>query len=101
MRGATCGAAILATTGRKIQQRLNLRADGPIIEGTIASSRELQETFMDKRIRAALFCAALLLAGCTAPATLAQAPFRPGGGPLSFAPLVKRVVPAVVNISVI
>jgi len=56
---------------------------------------------MHNRIQAALFAAALLLAGCAAPATLAQAPFQPNGAPASFAPLVKRVVPAVVNISVI
>jgi len=56
---------------------------------------------MHKRIRAALFSAALLLAGCTAPATLAQGPFQPSDAPLSFAPLVRRVVPAVVNIQVI
>jgi len=55
---------------------------------------------MHKRTRAALFASALLLAGCTAPASLAQAPFR-AGAPASFAPLVKRVVPAVVNIQVI
>ena len=53
-------------------------------------------------LRPALFAFALLLAGCAAPATLAQPPL-PGraGSPGSFAPLVKRVVPAVVNISVV
>ncbi len=52
---------------------------------------------MNRRIRAALFASALLLSGCTAVPSLAQLATRPG----SFAPLVKRVVPAVVNISVI
>ena len=55
---------------------------------------------MTPRIRAILFASALALAGCTVPATQAQlADAR--GAPASFAPLVKRVVPAVVNISVI
>ncbi len=66
---------------------------------------------MDERLRAALFASVLLFAGCAAPGTLAQAQGdlgRPGqadlgrpGQPGSFAPLVKRVVPAVVNIAVI
>src|SRR4051794_8214618 len=51
--------------------------------------------------RAALAAVALLAAGCTAPASQAQAPFHGGGAPASFAPLVKQVVPAVVNIQVI
>ena len=51
--------------------------------------------------RSALFGLVLLVAGCVAPPTLAQGPAVRGGAPLSFAPLVKRVVPAVVNISVI
>ncbi len=53
--------------------------------------------------RAALFALALLLSGGLTP-TVARAqllgPAR-GGAPTSFAPLVKRVVPAVVNISVV
>jgi serine protease Do len=53
---------------------------------------------MNERVRAALFSAAVLLAGCAAPATMAQAP---GAPPMSFAPLVKRVIPSVVNISVV
>ena len=51
--------------------------------------------------RAALYAVALMAAGCTAPASQAQAPFHAGGAPSSFAPLVKQVVPAVVNIQVI
>jgi len=54
-----------------------------------------------KLFRAALYAAAVLIAGCTAPATQAQAPFHANGAPTSFAPLVKQVVPAVVNIQVI
>jgi len=59
---------------------------------------------MNPRIRAALTALALMLSGCTNfPATA-----QPAGGllrmagaaPFSFAPLVKRVAPAVVNISV-
>ncbi len=56
--------------------------------------------------RAALFALVLLASGCTTPATMAQAP-GPAAGPMrgnapgSFAPLVKRVVPAVVNIAVV
>jgi serine protease Do len=52
--------------------------------------------------RAAFFALALLTAGCTAAPGFAQgvAGGR-GAAPGSFAPLVKRVVPAVVNISVI
>ena len=50
-------------------------------------------------VRTALFAAALLLSGCAVTPTLAQGP-GPGRGS-SFAPLVKRVVPAVVNIAVI
>ena len=53
-------------------------------------------------LRPTLFAIAMLLAGCTAPQSFAQAvPFARPGAPLSFAPLVKRVVPAVVNISVV
>jgi len=48
-----------------------------------------------------LFAVTLLLAGCAATPTLAQTPLVRSGAPMSFAPLVKRVVPAVVNISVI
>ncbi|GAC1348402.1 MAG: hypothetical protein NVSMB18_36500 [Acetobacteraceae bacterium] len=55
---------------------------------------------MNPRIRAVLFASALLLAGCAAPASQAQLAAR-GGAPASFAPLVKRVVPAVVNIAVV
>ncbi len=58
---------------------------------------------MDHRARAALFASVLLFAGCAAPGTVAQAQVdlaRPGQ-PGSFAPLVKRVVPAVVNIAVV
>ncbi|HYZ64777.1 MAG TPA: trypsin-like peptidase domain-containing protein [Acetobacteraceae bacterium] len=58
---------------------------------------------MDKRVRAALFAGALFLTGCTAASSQAQGQsgvsFR--GAPPSFAPLVKAVVPAVVNIQVI
>ena len=50
---------------------------------------------MPSPVRAALFALALL--ACGAPAC-AQAPAR--GAPFSFAPLVKRVSPAVVNIAV-
>src|SRR3954470_24524868 len=53
-----------------------------------------------KLFRTALYAAAVLIGGCTAPATQAQAPFH-AGAPTSFAPLVKQVVPAVVNIQVI
>ncbi len=59
---------------------------------------------MHERLRAALFATVLLFAGCAAPpnAAQAQADFGPRpGAPASFAPLVKRVVPAVVNIAVI
>ncbi len=53
-------------------------------------------------LRPALFALAMLLAGCAAPASFAQGPaLGRGGAPFSFAPLVKRVVPAVVNISVV
>ncbi len=59
---------------------------------------------MDMRLRAALFATVLLFSGCGAPPNPAQAQsgaaFR-GAGPISFAPLVRRVVPAVVNIAVI
>ncbi len=56
---------------------------------------------MDQRFRAALFAMALLFSGCAAPPNAAQAQADRGGAPASFAPLAKRVVPAVVNISVI
>ena len=52
----------------------------------------------------ALLLLAVLVSGCTGPTALAQAPAGPlvrGAAPYSFAPLVKRVVPAVVNISVV
>ena len=69
-------------------------------------------------LRAALFALALLIGGCTArpgqaqSLSLAQTPVpapAPGSGslpgrgaaPFSFAPLVKRVIPAVVNIAVV
>ena len=55
---------------------------------------------MDPRFRAALLATALLLAGCAVPPN-AQRTELAGGGPPSLAPLVKRVVPAVVNIAVI
>ena len=60
---------------------------------------------MTPRIHAALAVTMLMLSGCAnfpAQAQLqAQAPLRTAGmAPFSFAPLVKRVVPAVVNISV-
>ncbi len=59
---------------------------------------------MHPRFRAALIAMALMLSGCTNfPATAQPAGglLRSGGvAPFSFAPLVKRVVPAVVNISV-
>ena len=53
-------------------------------------------------LRPALFALALLLSGCAAGPGFAQGP-QPGRGaaPASFSPLVKRVVPAVVNIAVI
>ena len=50
-------------------------------------------------LRAALFALALLTSGCSASIGFAQA--SRGGAPGSFAPLVKRVIPAVVNISVV
>ncbi len=49
--------------------------------------------------RTALIALAVMVSGCNAAPTLAQGPLA--GSPSSFAPLVKRVVPAVVNISVI
>jgi len=57
---------------------------------------EAQE--MSMRLRAALLVTTLSVSGCAAPPLPAQAQ---GGGPASFAPLAKRVVPAVVNIAVI
>ena len=52
--------------------------------------------------RSVLFATALTLSGCASPSTFAQsAPLSRAGAPGSFAPLVKRVVPAVVNISVV
>lgn len=56
---------------------------------------------MSKRLWAALAGMTLALSGCAAtPAPLGQAG-PPLAGPASFAPLVKRVAPAVVNIAVI
>ncbi len=56
---------------------------------------------MIRPLRSALFAAALLLSGCTAGPLQAQEPVRMAvGAPFSFAPLVRRVVPAVVNITV-
>ncbi len=56
---------------------------------------------MTPRIRAVLTATALMLSGCSGFPAQAQPPLRAGGAaPFSFAPLVKRVVPAVVNISV-
>ena len=56
---------------------------------------------MIRPLRPALFVAALLLSGCTSWPSQAQAPLRmASGAPFSFAPLVRRVVPAVVNITV-
>ena len=55
-------------------------------------------------LRLAMVASALLLSGCMAARTPSQLPAAGGlggGAPASFAPLVKRVVPAVVNISVI
>ncbi len=60
-------------------------------------------------IRPALLACVLLLTGCagpgvaqgTAPGALRTPPAPMPGAPGSFAPLVKRVVPAVVNISVV
>ncbi len=55
-------------------------------------------------LRPALIALTISVSGCTAAPTLAQSPLlgpARGGAPTSFAPLVKRVVPAVVNISVI
>jgi serine protease Do len=53
--------------------------------------------------RAALFFLVAMAAGWSVPPARAQAPPAPtrGAAPGSFAPLVKRVVPAVVNISVV
>ncbi|MBC7801573.1 MAG: trypsin-like peptidase domain-containing protein [Gemmatimonadaceae bacterium] len=53
---------------------------------------------MIPRIRAALFATGILLSGCSG--FPAQAQSLRGAAPFSFAPLVKRVGPAVVNISV-
>jgi serine protease Do len=57
---------------------------------------------MRRVARALPLAAVLLLAGCAAPTMRADAqPMLGGnGGPTSFAPLVKHVVPAVVNIAV-
>jgi serine protease Do len=56
---------------------------------------------MVRPARALPFAAILLLSGCTLPAThQAQARSALGTAPFSFAPLVKQVVPAVVNIAV-
>ncbi len=57
---------------------------------------------MNRLVRAILLAAVLAVPGCTAQAQLSSpAPLRPPGvAPMSLAPLVKRVVPAVVNISV-
>ena len=55
---------------------------------------------MPSRLRAALLVTALLLGGCTAPVSAQPAATDQRPGPFSFAPLVKRVVPAVVNIAV-
>jgi len=49
--------------------------------------------------RTALFAAALLLSACNAGPSRAQGALG-GAAPFSFAPLVRRVVPAVVNITV-
>ena len=49
-------------------------------------------------VRATLIAVALLTFGAPA---CAQPPRAVGGAPFSFAPLVKRVVPAVVNIAVV
>ena len=51
-------------------------------------------------MRAALIALALLVSGCSPGLAQAPVPVR-GGAPFSFAPLVKKFVPAVVNISVI
>jgi serine protease Do len=53
--------------------------------------------------RLALFIVAIAASGCSVPAGYAQAQVSGirGMAPFSFAPLVKRVVPAVVNISVV
>ena len=56
---------------------------------------------MNRPLRAVLFAAALLVSGCAAWPGQAQPPSRGGMAPFSFAPLVKRVLPAVVNISVL
>src|SRR5579875_3554972 len=65
---------------------------------TLTHVAVVRETRMDKRLRAALFATVLLFSGCATPPREAQAQ---AGAPFSFAPLVKRVVPAVVNIAVI
>jgi len=58
---------------------------------------------MDQRLRAVLLATALALSSCSATVPPTQAQPMLGGGPMpgSFAPLVKRVVPAVVEIVVI
>ncbi len=63
---------------------------------------------MNRPLRAAIAAAALLVSGCAAPTQVARAQVvraqgsgrTAAGAPFSFAPLVKRVVPAVVNITV-
>ncbi len=55
---------------------------------------------MPPRTRAALLATALLIGGCTLPVQAQPDGVALHPGPVSFAPLVKRVVPAVVNIAV-
>jgi len=63
---------------------------------------------MNRPLRAAIAACALLVSGCAAPTQVAKAQAvrvqgsgrTIGGAPFSFASLVKRVVPAVVNITV-
>lgn len=70
-----------------------LRDPGPLM-------RIMKMTWMARTL---LFSLAVTLAGCNAAPTRAQSPLMgsPGGSPGSYAPLVKRVIPAVVGISVI
>lgn len=56
---------------------------------------------MSKRLRAILLWLALPIAGCAVPPPPLDVAGLPLVGPTSFAPLVKRVAPAVVNIAVV
>ena len=56
---------------------------------------------MTNRLSAVLIALALPIAGCAVPAPPLSQSGPPLSGPVSFAPLVKRVAPAVVNIAVV